>query len=199
VTTEPPEQDLKALWRTQRTETLTMSVEAIRAKSNRFEGRVRRRNLREYLASAVVVIAFAAIGWSSIGWMVKLGSALVIIGTLYIVWRLHRDGATRRAPPEGSAQTVLDFHRAQLTRQRDLLSSVWFWYLGPLVPGVVLITLGRWFQDHAPHRPVATDHLIIGLVSVIVALVFAAVWLVNALGAAKLQRQIDELEGLRGG
>jgi hypothetical protein len=198
MTPEPPAQDIKAVWRSQIPEAAAISLADIRARARKFEGRIGRRNLAEYLASLVVIFAFAAIAWTTPGWMVKLGGVLVIAGTLYMVWRLYRDGSTRRAPAGASAQTLLDFHRGELVRQRDLLASVWRWYLAPLAPGVVFITLGRWFQAHTPNRSVATDHLVIVLVSIIAILVFVLVWVVNALGAAKLQRQIDESDAMRG-
>jgi hypothetical protein len=198
MTTEPPAQDIKAVWRSQSPEPATISLADVQARARKFERRIFRRNRREYLASLVVIVAFAAIAWAAVGWMMKLGGVLVIAGTLYIVWRLHRDGSTRRAPAGASAQALLDFHRGELVRQRDLLTSVWRWYLAPLVPGVVFITLGRWFQAHAPNRSVATDHLVIVLVSIIAILVFILVWVLNALGAARLHRQIDESDALRG-
>jgi hypothetical protein len=199
MTTEPPDKDIKMIWRNQTMEPAAISLEALRGKASQFERKVRRRNLTEYLASAVVILIFGWYIWAFPGWMIKLGSALVIVAAIYIVWRLHRYGPAHIAPVEASAQDLLEFHRGELIRQRDLVKTVWRWYLAPFVPGMVLISLGRWFQFHEPHRLVALDHLVIILVSVIATLVFAIVWLVNALAAAKLQRQIDELDALRGG
>jgi hypothetical protein len=36
----------------------------------------------------------------------------------------------------------LQFHRRELVRQRDLLRSVWLWYIGPFVPGIVVFGMG---------------------------------------------------------
>ena len=54
-----------------------------------------------------------------------------------------------------------------LIRQRDAIASVGVWYLAPFAPGMTLLLLGRWFQSHATHRSLGTDHLIIALVAVL--------------------------------
>ncbi len=92
-----------------------------------------------------------------------------------------------------SGEALIDFHRGELTRQRDALRSVAVWYLAPFFPGVILLFLGRWFQAHASHRPVGLDHLIIVLCGVIIALFWLVVWLLNQRVAERLQRRIDEL------
>jgi hypothetical protein len=43
----------------------------------------------------------------------------------------------------------------------------------------------------------AWDHQIIVLAVVVMALIFGIVWLLNAWGAERLQRKIDQLDGLR--
>ena len=86
MTPEPPAQDIKAVWRSQIPEAAAISLADIRARARKFEGRIGRRNLAEYLASLVVIFAFAAIAWTTPGWMVKLGGVLVIAG---IVSRRH--------------------------------------------------------------------------------------------------------------
>jgi hypothetical protein len=68
--------------------------------------------------------------------------------------------------------------------------------------------LNRTFADiHALHfhrfcikllgRTLAWDRQIIILCAVIAALIFGIVWLLNAWGAERLQRKLDELDGLR--
>lgn len=93
---------------------------------------------------------------------------------------------------------LLEFHRQELLRQRNAAKSVAWWYIAPVTPGVAMMTLGRYFQFHAPGRTLAWDHQIVILCSVIVALTFAIIWLLNAWAAERLQRRIDELDKLRG-
>jgi hypothetical protein len=192
--TEP---DLKLLWQDQPTEYDPMTLEHVRAKANAFQKKIRRRNLVEYLAMPVVVLGFSPLLFATHSWMMQLGGALIILATGYIGWQLHRRASARAAPESGAA--LVDFHRGELVRQQKAVRSAGSWYLAPLIPGMVMMTLGRWFQSPAAGRTTETDHVIIVLCSIIVALAFLAVWLVNRLGAHRLQKEIDELDALRRG
>lgn len=189
--------DVKTLWRDQTTEDHPVTLDNIRKKADVFETQIRRRNLREIVAAVVVLLVFGFYAWALPGWMIKTGSLLVMVGTFCIVWQLRRR-ASAASLPESSGMALLDFHRRELLRQRDAARSVARWYIAPLIPGIVMMTLGRYFQFHAPGRTLAWDHQIVILCSVIVALTFAIVWLLNAWAAERLQRRIDELDKLRG-
>jgi hypothetical protein len=173
-----------------------VTLDTIRENAATFQRQIRRRNLRETLAAVAVVLVFGLYVWVFPGWMIKTGSVLAIAGTLFIVWQLRRRAAAN-VLPEGSALTLLEFHRQELVRQRDAARSVGLWYIAPVVPGAVLMSLGRYFQFHAPGRTIAWDHQVIILCTLIVALVFAIVWLLNVWAAERLQRRIDELDKLR--
>ncbi len=189
--------DVKTLWRDQPTEDHPMTLDNIRKNANVFQTQIRRRNQREIVAAMVVLLVFGFYAWTLPGWMIKTGSLLVMLGKLCIVWQLRRR-ASAASLPESSGMALLDFHRQELLRQRNAAKSVARWYIAPLIPGVVMMTLGRYFQFHAPDRTLAWDHQIVILCSVIVALIFAIVWLLNAWAAERLQRRIDELDKLRG-
>ncbi len=194
--TKRPPRDLKALWRNQPTEHRPVTLDNIRGHAETFQRQIRRRNLRETLAAAAVALVFGWYVWIFPGWMIKAGSVLAIAGTLIIVWQLRRRaGATTL--PESSTLALVEFHRQELVRQRDAARSVGLWYIAPVVPGAVLMALGRFFQFHAPGRTIAWDHQVIVLCTVIVALVFGVVWLLNVWAAERLQRRIDELDKLR--
>ena len=188
--------DAKALWRKQPSEETVVTLDNIRDRAEKFQSRVRRRNMREYLAALVVVVVFGFYIWIFPGWMIKTGSALSIVAALFVVWQLHKRSAPQ-ALPANSGMPLVAFHREELIRQRDALRSVATWYLAPFIPGCVLIVLGRYFQFHAPGRTMAWDHQIIVLTVVVMALIFGIVWLLNAWGAERVQRKIDQLDGLR--
>ncbi len=107
---------------------------AIRA--TRFERTIRRRNAIEYIAG-VAVIALFAVGalWTlSLGlWDFAAACLMVLGGTIFVLWQLHRSGSFRERRPEQSCREHL---RNQLVRQRELLRRVPLWYLAPLVPGI---------------------------------------------------------------
>jgi hypothetical protein len=187
--------DLKTLWTNQKTEE-TVTLENIQEKAAKFQRRVYWGNTLEYAASVLVVVIFGWYVWVLPGWMAKLGSALIVVAILYIVWQLGRRGRAGRVPG-GSALALVDFHRRELERRRDLLRSAWHWYILPVVPGIALILLGRWYQIHVPGRPAGLDHLIIILGGIVAALIIAIVRLIQVLAAVTLQRQIDELDKLK--
>lgn len=189
--------DAKTVWRDQPTGDRPVTLDNIRKNASEFQTRIRRRNLREILAAGVVLLVFGFYAWVFPGWMIKMGSLLVMAGTLWIVWQLLRR-ASGASLPESSGMALLEFHRQQLLRQRNAAKSVAWWYIAPVIPGVVMMILGRYFQFHAPGRTLAWDHQIVILCSAIVALTIAIVWLLNAWAAERLQRRIDELDKLRG-
>jgi hypothetical protein len=84
--------------------------------------------------------------------------------------------------------SCLEFHRDELARQRDLLASVWTWYLLPFVPGAACVFIGR-FIEHPERWPW------LALSFLFVALVFVGVGVLNTRVARSLQHKIDELEG----
>ena len=188
--------DLKQIWRNQKTED-TVTLENLHEKATKFQRCVRNRNLREYIGVVIVVLVFGWYVWVLPGWMMKAGSALDVIAALFVAWQLHRRAPAHKMP-DGSGMGLVDFHRRALVRQREALQSIWLWYILPFLPGVLLMMLGRWFQFHVAGRPLELDHLIIALCMAIVVLVFGVVWLLNLLGAARLQRRIEELDRLKG-
>jgi hypothetical protein len=188
---EPSDLDPQKLWQSQAAENDPMTLAAIHEKARTFQAKVRRRNTIEYIASAVVILGFLPAVLQRGSWMMQAGGASIMAAMVFIVWQLHRRASARTVPQTG--QPLADFHRAELIRQRDAIRSVGGWYLAPVVPGMTLLLLGRWFQSHAPGRSVGVDHLIILLVAVIAALVFVVIWLFNQRGAERLQRRIDEL------
>jgi len=191
-----PPRDLKSLWRNQPTEDRPVTLDNIRKNAETFQAQIRRRNLREIIAAGAVLLVFGFYTWVLPGWMIKTGSLLAMVGTLWIVWQLRRR-ASGAALPENSGMALVEFHRQELVRQRDAAKSVAWWYIAPVIPGAVMMSLGRYFQIHAPGRTLAWDHQIVILCSAIVALTFAIIWLLNAWAAERLQRRIDELDKLR--
>jgi len=194
--TEPPADPIQTLWQTQSKEIEAMQLEQIVVKARAFQAKVRRRQLREYVAAAFGIVVFAIYAYVFPGWMIKTGSVLCILGMVNIVWQRHYRTATRRLP-EAPAAALVDFHRSELVRHRDAVGGSWLWEIAPMLPGAALILLGRWFQVHALDVPLAPDRMIIVLGTIIVALTLVIVVLVRRIYVYRLQQQIDELDRLR--
>jgi hypothetical protein len=186
-------EDIRSLWQKMPSDTVVITPEEMRAKAHVFERRVGRRNLGEYIASAIVIVVFS---WYATFpepatplW--PIGNILIVLATLFVVFMLHR-GRAARTPSAGSVDTLVGFHRAELARQRDLLLTVWRWYLLPFAPGLVLMFAAMWIGAPAEHQGRIAGVLI--MVILLFAAVAIGIVLLNLLAAARLQRMIEDLD-----
>jgi hypothetical protein len=182
--------DPRGLWQSQEEENVTISLPDIRRLAARFERRIWWRNLREYVAGAVVIGIFAIRLRLLDGWD-RLPAVLVIAGASYVLVQIHRRGSARPVPADAGARASIQFHRLKLERQRDALRTVWRWYLLPLVPG-----LAATFAEAALKRGV--NATLIGSI-VLGTVLFVGIWALNRWGARKLDRKIQELQAMEGG
>ena len=186
--------DIREIWQSQQVEGIQMPLEEIRQKAGKFRSKILRRNLREYVAALAVIVFFGYCFVHSHDALSRAAFGLNIAGMLYVVYQLHMRGSARSLPADWGLESCLEFHRRELERQRDLLRGVWRWYLGPLVPGLVLIEVGIWRGKvgNVSHAAVSLILIILG-----VAAVFVLIGKMNQRAAAMLQRRIDELDALQ--
>ena len=194
TTRPPPSDDIRSLWQSMPVDPVLISMDEMRARTQKFEQKIRRRNYIEYAASVLVVAIF---GWYATFplpatplW--PIANLMIIGGILLVVWNLHRKARASAPPSDASAATLIDFQRAEFARQRDSLKTVWRWYVLPVVPGLIL-----WFIAVAvgiPAKDPVRAAIVLSGTALVVLVVFAAIILLNLLGAAHLQRQIDALD-----
>jgi hypothetical protein len=181
------DRDLQALWQSQPPDGGGITPDEIRQMARRLEHKVARRNRREYVAAAIVVAVF---GWQIFTMpsvTLRIGAGLTIAATIAVAFMLHLWGTARTLPSELALTSALEFHRVQLERQRDLLRSVWWWYLLPFVPGVLVLAIG-----HALAQPERTSRIIAWSVGMILLMVGG--YALNRRAAARIQRRIDRLK-----
>lgn len=194
MTSSPPPDDIRSLWQSMPVTPLAISAEEMRAKAKKFEHKIRRRNVIEYAASVLVVAIF---GWYATFpvpatplW--PIANLMIIAGILVAAWNLHRKARASTPPATASATALVDFQRAEFIRQRDALRTIWRWYIFPIVPGLIVwfiaVTVGIPVKDPVRHA------ISLGITILVVLLVFGGIVLMNLLGAAHLQRQIDALD-----
>jgi len=190
----PPNNGLKNVWQNQRLEGTRMSADDIRWKAKKFQSKRLWRNAREYAAALVVVVFSGFQIVRNTDALTRVGFGLVIAGMLYLAWQLHRRGSSRSLPAEMGLATGLDFFKRELERERDLLKNVAKWYLGPLIPGwvVLMVALGRTNPGHLRHFAVSFSAF-----NLLAAGFFVFVWRLNLWAAGKVQRRIDELDALQ--
>ena len=170
-----------------------MSLTDIHERAARFQSRIRLRNLIEYAAGGIVIFAFGAIALETPDVGVRIGVALIILGVLYIHWRLATlAGAAAKDPSVAWAE----FHRAELVRQRDAMRSVWAWYLAPLSPGAIVYIAACAFAPSVD-LPFAARLAFALLGAAWVAGVFFGVAWLNRRRAEKLDAEIAALDHAR--
>jgi hypothetical protein len=184
---------LRDLWVGQKTGGFAMPVEEVRRRAGAFQSRIRTRNMTEYAAALFVLIAFGGVALTVPDWGVRAGAALIMLGTLYVVWKLH---TMARAAGSGEIDTALsltDFHKGELLRQRAALATVWRWYLMPFVPGMIVFLSAVSFTPDNP-APLAAKLIVFFFSLGIVGTLFAGIAWLNARAVKALDAEIAALE-----
>jgi len=184
------DRDLQALWQSQSSGKDVgsgIALTLIRELAQGFEYRVTRRNRREYAGAAVAVALFGLSVFTKSSVLLRIGSGMSIVGVIAAAYMLHRWGSARTLPSDLALTSAIEFHRAQLERQRDLLRHVWLYCVLPLTPGVLVMEIGN-----ALAQPEHTWRIIFW--SVVMFLLMLGVLALNWRAASRVQRQIDRLK-----
>ena len=170
-----------------------MSVEQIRLSAGRFRRKVEWRNARESVAALAVVLFFAFEFTRTDDLLARIGFGLIIASMCYMVWYLYSHGSWRRLPEDAGLSSCVEFQRRELERQRDLLRSVWRWYLAPMIPGlaVVIAAVARANRHHLKY-----PEALAGICAIFIAAGFLFVASLNRKAARRLQCRIDQLNDL---
>ena len=187
--------DIKDLWQAEGRGSIPPRVTDVHQRAKTFYGKIGRRNWIEYAAAALVVVGFSAWALTEERPLVRLGLAMIAAGSLFVGWQMRRRASLEQSPIAPTLVEAIAYYRAQLARQRDALRSVWSWYLLPLLPGMLLVLVGRAFLSGGDSEEGAPLALL--PVLLLVALVFGLVWWANRKAADKMQEQIDELDRMK--
>ncbi len=190
---------LKSLWASQTPSMEPLTPDELRKQARKFRGQIARRNIIEYVAAALVIAVFGAFCVFFPDTPSRIGAGLIIAGTLYVVWSLHKRAGAEPQSSADAASCVLAFHRIQLEKQRDALSSVWSWYILPLLPGMLVFIIGT--APEFANRSSFADG-VVGSIQVtypkllFVALISLAVWWINKVAARRIDLEIKSIDDL---
>src|ERR1700758_3728410 len=95
---DPISTNMQHIWQNQPSEPPRISLDDLRYKMHEVERQIARRNTREYVAGAIVVLVFSFYEWRFSTVLLRVGSSLPIAGTLYMMYQLHRKASVRSAP-----------------------------------------------------------------------------------------------------
>jgi hypothetical protein len=174
------------------------SLEDVRAGADRFYRVTRQRNRIEYAASALVVACFTAYAFLLPPLTARVGSVMVVLGTLFVAWQLRRLASAEPPPEAVGISPILIHQRAQFVRQHAALKRVFRWYLLPLLPGLLTMIVGP-VVEWGLREGFGWIHLLaVAAPLAVVASVFGGVWWLNQLAARKLDKAIREIDALTG-
>jgi hypothetical protein len=191
--------DLKTVWKTQPPEDGMITLTDARARADKFQSRIRLRN--------VVFYVYALFNVAASVWLIASGRLsaflypmlVMIAAHLWVLWQVNRHIGARPMPGETGGRPSLDFYRDELKRQGNGLSRAWLWYIAPFIPPY-LWELVIW-QQRIEARAVATSmpaNYLLFLFSILGAMFFwAAVWLAFSRASVRLELEIARLNALK--
>ncbi len=180
-----PGPDVRAVWQRTTDPRFDVSLDDVRKRAQRFRARIKRRNLREYVACVFVIAVFGFYAVHFPPLLMKIGAVCTCLAAVFVAMTLSRKGRAGTSDLSGDCRS---FHAEELRRQYDLLRTIWLWYLLPFVPGLVLFQIGM--TSFLP-----ADRQINGVAgdAICLAVFIFAGWL-NHRAARKLKRELDQLQ-----
>lgn len=177
------------LWQSQPEEETNMTLATIRSKALKFQTKIRRRNIREYVGLVIGTVMYGAFVWLLPGLLTKVGAVLTLAGMYFSVYQIYRDGSSQEVPVDSSARDCLEFHRRQLVRQRDMLTRVGPRHIGPVMPGFLLFYAGVWASSVSN----AKTAVVMVITGILAASVFGFIYWLNVRAAKRMQQELDAL------
>jgi hypothetical protein len=180
-------------WQSHQEDPVVFTAEELRLQNQRLTKQVRLRNSVEYAAAAVIALVNGLYLWLFSSMLMRLGSALIVAGTAYVVVHLHRRGS---AGSVSITAPSLDLLIGELKAQRDLLWNIWEWYLLPLLPGITVFLFGISEMRGTNGLRIVPERSITLTVALVV-VSFALIAFANRRMSRRLQQRIEVLEGLQ--
>jgi hypothetical protein len=188
--------DIQTIWQTQTMEDKDMiTLSDLRARANAFHARVQWRNIAlcAYSLANLALTAFL-ISTGQFNSMASPG-LLLMAAHLFVIWQLWWRARVRGLPGDLGGRAALDFLRHELTRQRDAMAGAWLWYIAPFMPGLIWLMAVRASRQPAGLSAAASHSIVLFLV-LAASFFWIAVWLAFSRAAARLETQIERLNGL---
>lgn len=118
-------------------------LHTVKEQARSFDKRIWRRDLLESIAALAVFLFFSWTLLQAPSWWGRAGALIVMAGSAFVFWRLRRARTRYDAPTsDRPVAEVLRTERAKVEEQIQLLDNILWWYLSPLVLGVLLIIVG---------------------------------------------------------
>jgi len=174
------EEQLKEIWQSanDKNEIVnfhSLNLENMTQEIKKFEKKIKTRNNREICAAIAVIAIFGYYALLIPSILGKLGAIWTIGYGIWVIYKLKK--VETKQPGfdlEQSIKQQLIEYQKYVKTERRLLKNILYWYLLPILPGMVLFVLGT-----------GTEWSSLLIVSSITLIVFIAVYLLNQEAADK--------------
>lgn len=187
-----PQLDPQRHWKKQPMTTIPIDLGTLRARERRLDRATARRDRREYLAGGLAALVLLAASIAIFLDADSLADTLMATGFLALVLGLAFSGLhlSRASRGHGDvAASGVEHLVRRLGRERDLLRSAWLWYVGPLLPGFLLVYGAAVLAGSPFFAAIAGGSTLAFLLLVVV---------LNRRAAARLEREISALRAACG-
>ena len=188
--TQPPDNDLKALWKGQETETKPMSVDAIRARAARYTNKLRWIFLFGFTLMLAEILIFGRYALTLPTMASRIGMLAILVGLGWMIARFTIRWPGRLPDAKASGGSVLEFHRAELQRQRETFTDLLI-MVGPMLLGIVIFVVATMFAR--PHPSVINSAPILAMI----ALWLVGAWWLARRGERRRQQRLKEIDATR--
>lgn len=142
------EDELKTIWQTsnERMETLnlhTIKLNKMNERIKKFEKSIKRRNNLEIIVAIGIIACYGIYVYIKPQPLAKIGAVFTILYCLNVIYQLRKTEA--KQPNFDVMRSVKDqllAYEAYVKEEQKLLSTVLYWYLLPLLPGMILFLIG---------------------------------------------------------
>jgi len=142
------EEELKQIWQSANDKHEAINFQSLNLKDmnqqiKKFEKKIKTRNNREICAAIVVIAVFGYYALLIPSILGKLGAIWTIGYGIWVIYKLKKVEAKQPGfdMEQSIKQQLIEYQKYVKTEQR-LLKNVLYWYLLPLLPGMVLFMLG---------------------------------------------------------
>jgi hypothetical protein len=114
------------------------SLDQVKRQAGMVHGRIRGWYRLQYVAVAIVVFLVIIGVTASPSSVERLGLIAALIGFLVSAWLIHREGTLQPLPATETVQSLLEYQRRLLSRQRAFLLRKMMWIMLPALPGCLV-------------------------------------------------------------
>ncbi len=141
------EQELKNIWKSSskdeqiKFEKSKLLLE-LQSNLDRFYKSLKFRDLREQIVAFLMIPLFSIVTYKIPFLLSKAGAIIITVWCIYLIIKLQRLKKSKPAPATESFKSYLQKTKNYLTVQKNLLDSVFYWYILPSSSGVILFFIG---------------------------------------------------------